>query len=150
MRVYEASISYRVVANVDFRKVDCAQRAVDYLKGAFDEYPMQESFWVIFLDRRNHALGRQMLTLGTLTGTLIHPREVLRAAILASAAAILAAHNHPSGCSDPSAADIQLTRQLKEACAAVDIPLLDHIICGDRDADPAGKGYFSFREAGLL
>jgi DNA repair protein RadC len=150
MRVYEASISYRVVANVAFRKVDSAPRAVDYLKGAFDEYPMQESFWVIFLNRRNHALGRQMLTLGTLTCTLIHPREVLRAAILASAAAILAAHNHPSGCSDPSAADIQLTRQLREACTAVDIPLLDHIICGDRDADPTGKGYYSFREAGLL
>ena len=150
MRVYEASISYRVVANVDFRKVDCAQRAVEYLKGAFDEYPMQESFWVIFLNRRNHAMGRQMLTLGTLTSTLIHTREVLRAAILASSAAILVAHNHPSGCSDPSAADIQLTRQLREACTAVDIPLLDHIICGDRDADPAGNGYYSFREAGLL
>jgi DNA repair protein RadC len=111
---------------------------------------MQESFWVIFLNRRNHALGRQMLTLGTLTCTLIHPREVLRAAILASAAAILVAHNHPSGDPSPSAADIQLTRQLREACTATDIPLLDHIICGERDADPIGKGYYSFREAGLL
>lgn len=105
---------------------------------------------MIFLNRRNHALGRQMLTLGTLTCTLIHPREVLRAAILASAAAILVAHNHPSGDPSPSAADIQLTRQLREACTATDIPLLDHIICGERDADPIGKGYYSFREAGLL
>ncbi len=59
-------------------------------------------------------------------------------------------HNHPSGDPSPSAADIQLTRQLREAAAAVDIPLLDHVIIGRRGADPLGRGYYSFREAGLL
>jgi DNA repair protein RadC len=125
-------------------------RPVDYLKGAFDQYPLQESFWIIFLNRRNHAMGRQLLTLGTLTGTLVHPRDVLRAAILSGAAALLAGHNHPSGDPSPSGADIALTRQLKEACAIMDIPLIDHVVVGERDGDPLGKGYFSFREAGLL
>jgi DNA repair protein RadC len=150
MRVYEASIAYKVVANIGFRKVDSAERAVEYLRGAFDEYPLQESFWVIFLNRRNAAMGRQMISLGTLTCTLVHPREVLRAAIVASAAAIICGHNHPSGDPAPSAADIQLTRQLREACVTVDIPLLDHVVVGERDGDPMAKGYFSFREAGLV
>jgi DNA repair protein RadC len=59
-------------------------------------------------------------------------------------------HNHPSVDPSPSAADIQLTRQLREAAAPVDIPLLDHVIIGRRGADPLGRGYYSFREAGLL
>jgi DNA repair protein RadC len=150
MRVYEASIVYKVVSNIGFRKVDSASKAVEYLRGAFDEYPFQESFWVIFLNRRNAAMGRQMISLGTLTCTLVHPREVLRSAIVASAAAIIVAHNHPSGDPSPSAADIQLTRQLRDACQAVDIPLLDHVVVGELDADPIGKGYYSFREAGLF
>ena len=150
MRVYEAKTSYKVVANICFKKVDSATKAVEYMQGAFDEYPMQESFWVIFLNRRNAALGRQMISLGTLTCTLVHPREVLRAAIVASSAALIILHNHPSGDPSPSAADIQLTRQMREACIAVDIPLLDHIIIGERDADPLSRGYYSFREAGLL
>ncbi len=59
-------------------------------------------------------------------------------------------HNHPSGDPSPSAADIQLTRQLREAAAAVDIPRLGHVIIGRRGADPLGRGYYSFRDAGLL
>jgi hypothetical protein len=58
--------------------------------------------------------------------------------------------NQPSGDPSPSAADIQLTRQLREAAAAVDIPLLEHVIVGRRGADPLGRGYYSFGEAGLL
>ena len=59
-------------------------------------------------------------------------------------------NNHPSGDPSPSAADIQLTRQLREAAAAVDIPLLDHVIIGRRGADPLGRGYYGFRKAGVL
>ncbi len=59
-------------------------------------------------------------------------------------------HNRPSGDPSPSAADIQLMRQLREAAAAVDIPLLDHVIIGRRCADPLGRGFYSFRDAGLL
>jgi DNA repair protein RadC len=59
-------------------------------------------------------------------------------------------HNHPSGDPAPSAADIQVTRQLREAALAIDISLLDHVIIGQPTADPLGRGYYSFREAGLL
>ena len=109
-----------------------------------------EKFWVLCLNRRNRLRKRVEVTSGTATAALAHPREVFRSAIREAAAAVVCAHNHPSGDPSPSAADIQLTRQLREAAAAVDIPLLDHVILGRRGADPLGRGYYSFREAGLL
>jgi DNA repair protein RadC len=109
-----------------------------------------EKFWVLCLNRKNRLLKRVEVSSGTATAALAHPREVFRAAIREAAAAVVCAHNHPSGDPSPSAADIQLTRQLREAAAAVDIPLLDHVIIGRRGADPLGRGYYSFREAGLL
>jgi DNA repair protein RadC len=109
-----------------------------------------EKFWVLCLNRRNRLRKRVEVTSGIATSALAHPREVFRSAIRESAAAVVCAHNHPSGDPSPSAADIQLTRQLREAAAAVDIPLLDHVIIGRRGADPLGRGYYSFREAGLL
>ena len=74
-----------------------AEAVVAYMGGAFDSYPEQEQFWVLFLNRRNMIKGRLMITLGTLSSTLCAPREVFRAAVLASAAAIIVVHNHPSG-----------------------------------------------------
>jgi DNA repair protein RadC len=109
-----------------------------------------EKFWVLCMDRRNRLRKRVEVSSGTATAALAHPREVFRSAIREAAAAVVCAHNHPSGDPSPSAADIQLTRQLREAAAAVDIPLLDHVIIGRRGADPLGRGYYSFREAGLL
>ncbi len=109
-----------------------------------------EKFWVLCLDRRNRLRKRVEISSGTATAALAHPREVFRSAIREAAAAVVCTHNHPSGDPSPSAADIQLTRQLREAAAAVDIPLLDHVIIGRRGADPLGRGYYSFREAGLL
>lgn len=109
-----------------------------------------EKFWVFCLDRRNRLRKRVEISSGIATAALAHPREVFRAAIREAASAVICAHNHPSGDPSPSSADIQLTRQLREASAAVDIPLLDHVVIGRRGADPLGRGFYSFREAGLL
>ncbi|HVU25934.1 MAG TPA: DNA repair protein RadC [Opitutus sp.] len=109
-----------------------------------------EKFWVLCLNRKNRLLRRVEVSSGTATSALAHPREVYREAIRESAAAVICAHNHPSGDPAPSAADLQLTRQLREAAKAVDIALLDHVIVGRASADPAGRGFYSFREAGLL
>ena len=97
MRVYEATLSYNLVQLGDSVKVDTPVKVIEYLQSAFAENPMQESFWVILLDRKNNAIGRVMVSLGTLTASLVHPRDVFKPAILASAAAIIVAHNHPSG-----------------------------------------------------
>ena len=109
-----------------------------------------EKFWVLCLNRKNRLLKRVEITSGTATSALAHPREVFRAAVRESASSIICAHNHPSGDPAPSAPDLQVTRMLREAARAVDIELLDHVIIGQPAADPAGKGYFSFREAGML
>jgi DNA repair protein RadC len=150
MRVYEASISYNLVELGENLTVNTAAKAVEYLQSGFAVHPMQETFWVILLDRKNHALGRVMITLGTVANTLVHPREVFKPAFLASASAVIVAHNHPSGDPTPSAADMQVTRQLREAAKILDIILLDHVVVGHPESDPTGVGHYSFRASGLL
>jgi DNA repair protein RadC len=109
-----------------------------------------EKFWVLCLNRKNRLIKRVEVTSGTATSTLAHPREVFRAAIRESACAIVASHSHPSGDPASSSADLQITHLLREAARTVEISLVDHVIVGRVGADPLGKGYFSFREAGLL
>jgi DNA repair protein RadC len=109
-----------------------------------------EKFWVLCLNRKNRLLKRVEITSGTATSSLAHPREVFREAIRHGATAIACVHNHPSGDPAPSAADVQVTRQLRDAARAVDIDLMDHVIVGQASADPRGLGYYSFREAGVL
>ena len=109
-----------------------------------------EKFWVLCLNRKNRLLRQAEITSGTATSSLAHPREVFREAIRHGATALVCVHNHPSGDPAPSAADVQVTRQLREAAKAVDISLLDHVVVGRESADPRGLGYYSFREAGLL
>ena len=150
MRIYEASLTYNLISEGEQIILNTPALVADYLRSGIELHPMQESFWVIVLDRKNHPLGRHMVSLGTLTGTMVHPREILRIAILGAASAIIVAHNHPSGDPAPSSADVSATRQLREACKAMDIPFLDHVIVGDAKADPRGEGFYSFRQAGLV
>ncbi len=109
-----------------------------------------EKFWVLCLNRKNRLIKRVEITSGIATAALVHPREVFRAAIQESAAAVVCAHNHPSGDPAPSAPDVQITRQLREAAKTVDIALNDHVIVGRASADPLGRGFYSFRGANLL
>lgn len=132
-----------------FPLIDSAEKVADYFRPLVHGV-IVEKFWVLCLNRKNRLTKCVELTSGTATNTLAHPREVFREAIKESAAAVLCAHNHPSGDPTPSTADIRMTRQLREASQAVDIQLIDHIILGRPAADPAGLGHYSFRVAGLL
>lgn len=109
-----------------------------------------EKFWVLCLNRRNRLIRLVEITSGTAGNTLVHPREVFREAIKEASSAIVCVHNHPSGDPAPSAADIRVTRTLREAAGTVDIPLLDHVIVGEARHDPTGTGFYSFRDAGVL
>lgn len=102
-----------------------------------------EVFVVLFLDAQHRVLRSTELFRGTLTQTSVYPREVVRAALAANAAAVIFAHNHPSGIAQPSQADELLTRQLREALALVEVRVLDHFIV-------AGNQSLSFAERGLL
>ncbi len=150
MQVYEASIQYHLVRLGHEEPLNTPPKVVDYMAGAFDDSPLQESFYIVCLNRKNRPLCRHRISLGTVSGTLVHPREVFRVAVLASASAIVAVHNHPSGDPAPSAADVQVTRQLREAAKTMQIDLLDHVIIGTKEDDPTARGYHSFREAGLI
>jgi DNA repair protein RadC len=109
-----------------------------------------EKFWVLNLNRKNRLKRIVEVTSGTATSSLAHPREVFRTAIREGATGVICVHNHPSGDPAPSAADVQVTRQLREAAKTVDIELLDHVIVGIPANDPNGRGYYSFREAGVI
>ena len=90
----------------------------------------REVFAVAYLDTRHRLIEYVELFHGTIDGAEVHPREVVRQAIRCNAAAVIVAHNHPSGTTDPSAADRAVTARLKQALALVDVRLLDHVIVG--------------------
>jgi DNA repair protein RadC len=103
----------------------------------------QEKFLVILLNAKNQLIDVESISSGTLTATLVHPREVFKSAIRRTAHAMILAHNHPSGDPSPSREDRELTRRLIEAGKVIGIEVLDHIVIGD------GR-YVSFRERGLV
>jgi DNA repair protein RadC len=103
----------------------------------------RECFLVVHLDAQHRVIAHDELFTGTLTQTSVYPREVVRAALRNNAAAVILAHNHPSGVAEPSAADRALTEVVRKALAVVDVRVLDHVVVG------AG-GITSFAERGLL
>ena len=103
----------------------------------------RESFHVLLLDGRHRLIDEDEVSVGTLTASLVHPREVFRSAIESSAAALVLVHNHPSGEPSPSREDFVVTDRLKEAGVSMGIAVIDHVIVAE-------SGYFSFREAGHL
>ncbi|MDK9713363.1 MAG: DNA repair protein RadC [Sulfuritalea sp.] len=102
-----------------------------------------EVFMVLFLDAQNRILESEEMFRGTLTQTSVYPREVVKRSLVVNAAAVIFAHNHPSGVGEASRADELLTQSLKQALALVDVKVLDHFLI-------AGSGVMSFAERGLL
>lgn len=129
------------------RKLDSPDLVYDLLAPDMQQLH-KESLRVILLDTRYHLLCVEEVSLGSVNESIAHPRDVFRPAIIASAYAVIAAHNHPSGDPSPSQSDHSLTRRLAEAAELLQIKLLDHIIIG---APAEGRqAYFSFKEAGIL
>ena len=113
----------------------------NYLSAELRACP-HEVFACLFLDNRNRVLAFEKLFFGTIDGASVYPREVVRRAIDINSAAVIFAHNHPSGVAEPSAADKQITQRLKDALALIEVRVLDHMIVGDE--------VVSFAERGLL
>lgn len=109
-----------------------------------------EKLWVLPLNRRGRLLECVEVSSGTANAALAHPREVFRAAVRACASSIVCVHNHPSGDPSPSAPDVEATRLLRDAARTLEIQLMDHVIVGRASADPTGRGFYSFRETGVL
>ena len=102
----------------------------------------RENFVAVLLNTKNEVIGTPLISVGTLSASLVHPREVFKPAIRASAASVVLAHNHPSGRVEPSREDREVTRRLAGAAEIIGIEVLDHVILGD--------GYFSMKEHGML
>ena len=113
-----------------------------YLRARLRDYP-HEVFACLFLDTRHRVIACEELFRGTLDSASVHPREVVKRALYHNAAALILAHNHPSGVAEPSRADQQLTQRLRDALGLVEIRVLDHLVVGDGEE-------VSFAERGLL
>lgn len=120
-------------------------RPEDFAKGYLDIIKNQdvENFVVITLNGSNKVINTRIVTVGLLNHSLVHPRETFRPAIMDNAAAIIIAHNHPSGSLEPSSNDIAITRTLVDAGGILGIKVLDHIIV-------SSTGFLSMRERGLM
>ena len=114
----------------------------DFLMSRLRAYPY-EVFACLFLDNRHRIIAFEELFTGTIDGASVHPREVVRRCLFHNAAAVIFAHNHPSGISEPSQADKHITRRLSDALGLIDIRVLDHFVIGDGES-------VSFAERGLL
>jgi len=117
------------------------QETRQYLSAQLRDYT-HEVFAVLFLDQRHRVIEFEEMFRGTIDGASVYPREVVKKALQHNAAAVIFAHNHPSGVAEPSQSDERITQRLKEALALVDIRVLDHFVVGDK--------VVSFAERGLL
>jgi DNA repair protein RadC len=122
--------------------LSCPEDTRTYLQSRLRDLA-HEVFTCLFLDNRNRVIAYEEMFRGTIDGASVHPREVVRRALDLNAAAVILAHNHPSGVAEPSRADEHITRRLVDALALVDIRVLDHIVVGDGES-------VSFAERGLL
>jgi len=130
---------------VDQAPIRCPRDVVTFME-PIAAREVAETFWIICLDAQHRVIANAAvaITRGILNSSLVHPREVFRAAIVAGAAAVILCHNHPSGDPTPSADDRLVTEQLVAAGRLLDLPVHDHVV-------PAASGrYTSFAEAGFL
>ncbi len=140
--VYKCALVKECYQIAEYNAIRDPQIAADilqkYLEGAD-----RENFVVLLLNTKNKVIGINTVSVGILNSSLVHPREVFKPAILASAAAIILGHNHPSGDLTPSKEDLETTRKLAEAGKILGIEVLDHIIIGD-------GCHVSLKEQGIL
>jgi len=144
MEIYESRTTYKKVGEVpSATTIDGPMGAVNYMRGAFRQFPLQEQVWVLQLSRKNHIVSREMVTLGTHDACMVEPAVIFRPAILQGSDSIIVVHNHPSGIPDPSPSDMKLCQKLIECGKIMGIPLRDFIVIGHNN-------YWSADDKGLI
>jgi DNA repair protein RadC len=127
----------------DRQTVTSSRDVLPILRDYFEHHDREEMLCVL-LDAKHRIIGINSVSVGSLTLSIVHPRETFKAAIASNCAAIILSHNHPSGDPAPSQEDRQLTTRLKECGTLLGIPVLDHLVIGE------GARYFSFADTGTL
>ena len=123
--------------------IKASREAADHFRAYFADAAKREQFVVCFLNGQNCVLSTETLFVGSLTTSAVYPREVVQRILDLGAAAVMLAHNHPSGELTPSSSDRAVTKKLQTALSAIDVDVLDHIIIG-------GAEYFSFSDHRLI
>jgi len=144
-KVSEIEISYKpVIKPSEMVKITCSKDAEKIFRSIWgNDLNYKESFYALYLNRANKVLGYQLISSGGISGTVVDAKCIYQAALKASCVNLIIAHNHPSGNSDPSDADIKITKKLKDAGKLLDITLLDHLIL-------LPERYTSLADQGLL
>ncbi len=134
-RVYDRQV-------LNLTTIRSPEDAADFLMSDLSSLK-QEHFVVLYLNVKNQIIHRQTVFIGSLTASIVHPREIFREAVKRSTASIICAHNHPSGNPSPSPEDIEVTKRIKKAGHILGIELLDHVIIGDEQ-------FISLKEKGFM
>ncbi len=129
-------------SRADLHKITSPKDAADYFMDKL-RFLRKEHLMTLHLDTKHQVLGEEIVSIGSLNSSIVHPREIFKTALKRSAAAIICAHNHPSGDPTPSTEDLEVTKRLVAAGQLLGIELLDHLIIGDNH-------YISLREEGMI
>ncbi len=132
----------RMAKAIPEKGVKSSNDVYEFMQPRIGDLPHEE-FWIVYLNNANKVINTMQLSKGGITGTLVDIRLLLKEALVVNATAMILSHNHPSGTLKPSTADKDITKKIKNACLAMDIKLLDHIIVTE-------KSYFSFADEGLI
>lgn len=146
VNVAEVQLTFKSKVKAQDRlRVNSSREAYEILRGTWndDNIELYETFKLLLLNRANKVLGVLTVSQGGVSGTIADPKIIFAAAIKSAASGIIVAHNHPSGNLNPSQADIDLTKKLKEGGKCLEIQLLDHLIC-------TMENYYSFADEGII
>lgn len=142
-RATEIQVSYKTTVKEKV-KITSSKDIYDLAKPFFNDIiEHHENFYVVLLNRANKVLGVNKISEGGISGTVVDPKLIYQTALITHASSIILVHNHPSGNTEPSEADIKLTKKIKDAGEFLDLPVLDHLIITD-------EKYLSFRDEGKI
>jgi DNA repair protein RadC len=143
-QICEITVNYSSKVKPSNRpKIAGSRDVFDLVMPLWDDIEYRESFAILLLNRANRVLGIANISTGGISGTVADPKVIFQHALKANASSIIMLHNHPSGNTQPSEADISLTRKMKECGKFMDLPVLDHVIV-------TADGYYSFADEGLI
>lgn len=143
-QICEITVNYSSKVKASNRpKIAGSRDVYDLILPIWDDLEYRESFAVLLMNRANKALGIAQISVGGVSGTVADPKLIFQHALMANASSIILLHNHPSGNTSPSEADIHLTKKLTECGKFLDLPVLDHLII-------TTDGYYSFADEGLI
>ncbi|MBN1546859.1 MAG: JAB domain-containing protein [Syntrophaceae bacterium] len=143
-QICEITVNYSSKVKPSHRpKITGSRDVFDLVTPLWDDLEYRESFAILLLNRANKVLGIANISSGGISGTVADPKIIFQHALKANASSIILLHNHPSGNTQPSEADVALTRKMKECGKFMDLPVLDHLIV-------TAEGYYSFADEGLM